>query len=269
MPTILWLCLSWVLCPPCGWAQPASRTAGGTKEEALRRLESDLVLVAGGAFVPGCIEDCDCPNEHGDTLALQDFLIGKYEVTHAQWKVVLGKPSRVARGCNECPVDGVSWNEIQEFLVVLNGITGKRYRLPTEAEWEYAARGGRLSEGYCYSGGNDPKEVAWYAGNCSGVRKVGLKRPNELGLYDMTGNLAEYCSDRYFPHRWDGGGWFMQEGQETEPQDASEGNDRRVVRGGYWEQPAEELTLPSARWSYPADERYGLAGFRLALSPEP
>jgi formylglycine-generating enzyme len=267
MPTILWLCLSWVLCTPCGWTQPASRTAGGTKEEALRQLERDLVLVEGGAFVPGCMKACDCPNEHGDTMALQDFLIGKYEVTHAQWRAVMGKPSRSARGCDQCPVDGISWNDIQDFLVVLQENTGKPFRLPTEAEWEYAARGGRQSMGFCYSGGNDPKEVAWYAGNCSSVREVGLKRPNELGLYDMTGNLWEYCSDRYFPYWWDGGGWLMQEGQETEPQASGEG-EQRVVRGGYWELPAEELTLPSARWSYHADERYGLAGFRLALSPE-
>ncbi|MBR0324280.1 MAG: SUMF1/EgtB/PvdO family nonheme iron enzyme, partial [Bacteroidales bacterium] len=124
---------------------------------------------------------------------MSTFYIGKYEVTQAEWKAVMGtNPSR-HKGDN-LPVENVTWFDCQEFIRKLNELTGKQFRLPTEAEWEYAARGGKHSYGAKYAGDNDIDNVAWYGDNSNNTtHPVGLKRPNELGLYDMTGNVQEWC----------------------------------------------------------------------------
>jgi formylglycine-generating enzyme len=155
-----------------------------------------MVRITGAAFIMGCKSgrdtDCNDSEKPAHEVRLRDFYIGRYEVTQAQWRAVMGidPPLLYNKGCDQCPVERVSWDDIQTFLKKLNILTGKRYRLPTEAEWEYAARGGNLSKGYLYSGSNTMGEVAWYdanakLGNTNGAQKttrpVGTKKPNELG----------------------------------------------------------------------------------------
>ena len=154
-----------------------------------------MVLVKGGTFQMGSNERDDEKPIHAVTVG--DFYIGKYEVTQKEWEAVMGSnPSRF-KGANR-PVELVSWNSIQEFLQKLNSKAGKHYRLPTEAEWEYAAKGGNQGQNYECSGSNSIDEVAWYNGNSSRqTHEVGQKQPNELGIYDMSGNVWEWCSDWY------------------------------------------------------------------------
>lgn len=125
------------------------------------------------------------------------FYICKYEVTQRLWHEVMGNNPSEMQGDN-LPVEQVNWNDCQAFIAKLNAVTGRSYRLPTEAEWEYACRGGKLSRDYAYSGSDDLDEVAWYADNSGGTsHPVGQKRPNELGLFDMSGNVWEWCQDMH------------------------------------------------------------------------
>jgi len=155
------------------------------------------------------------------------------------------------------PVEKVSWNDCQEFIRKLNSLTGRTFRLPTEAEWEYAARGGNQSKGYKYSGSNTLSSVAWYADNSSSqTHAVKTKSPNELGLYDMSGNVYEWCSDWYGSY---------QSSTQTNPQGPSSGSDR-VLRGGSWEINARCCRV-SLRNNYSPDVRYYDHGLRLVLVP--
>lgn len=125
------------------------------------------------------------------------FSICRYEVTQELWRAVMGDNPSQMQG-DDLPVEQVSWDDCQIFIERLNGITGKKYRLPSEAEWEYACRGGRHSKGYMYSGSDDIDAVAWYDGNSEGrTHPAGRKMPNELGLYDMSGNVWEWCQDMH------------------------------------------------------------------------
>lgn len=157
--------------------------------------EIEMVDVEGGTFLMGSNEEPDAiweTPEHSVTLS--DFSIGKYEVTQDLWEAVMGTNPSQYVGDN-LPVDNVSWLDIEEFISTLNALTGKNYRLPTEAEWEFAARGGNLSRGYKYSGSNDIDSVAWIFNFETGTYPVGTKAPNELGIYDMSGNVCEWCQD--------------------------------------------------------------------------
>ncbi len=170
--------------------------------DVLKEIEANMVFVKGGTFTMGCTSeqesDCAVDEKPAFRAAVSDFYMGKYEVTQKQWQEIMGKnPSRF-QGCDDCPVENVNWPDIQEFITKLNQKTGKNYRLPTEAEWEYAARGGNKSQGYKYAGSNDINAVAWHHDNSnSKTHPVGQKLPNELGLYDMTGNVWEWCDDWY------------------------------------------------------------------------
>jgi formylglycine-generating enzyme required for sulfatase activity len=130
-----------------------------------------MVFVKGGSFTMGCTDeqenDCDDSEKPAHEVTLSDFHIGKYEVTQKQWRTVMGDDPQELyfKDCDNCPVENVSWFEIQEFIKKLNQKTGKNYRLPTEAEWEFAARGGNKSKGYKYSGSNKIDEIAWYENN--------------------------------------------------------------------------------------------------------
>jgi len=149
--------------------------------------------------------------------AIKSFFIGMFEITQAQWQTVMGNNPSIFKGDGNLPVEFVSWNDIQAFLSRLNSITGRNYRLPTLTEWEFAAHGGtanKVCPGGCqYSGSNDINSVAWYGGNSDGhTHDVGTKQPNELGIYDMTGNVWEWCEDWYDSSQksriYCGGGWF-------------------------------------------------------------
>ena len=186
----------------------------------------EMVYVEGGTFHMGSNnwEDDERPVH---TVQLKSFYIGKYEVTQKQWKEIMGFNTSKFKGCDNCPVETVSWNDVQEFIRKLNAKTGLHYRLPTEAEWEYAARGGNKSRGYKYSGSNNIDEVGWYYGN-SGKKThpVGMKQPNELGIYDMTGNVWEWCSD-----------WYDRYYYSKSPAENPKGPDKgmlKVLRGGAW-----------------------------------
>ena len=151
------------------------------------------------------------------------------------------------------PVHNVSWNDVQEYITVLNAYTGKNYRLPTEAEWEYAARGGNKSKGYKYSGSNNIDEVAWCVDNSSSPRSVGTKKPNELSIYDMSGNLWEYCNDWYDSYTAD---------PQINPTGPKTG-DYRVIRGGaYYTQPFY-MRVSSRNGLQPNEKIFGT--FRLLL----
>ena len=172
------------------------------------------------------------------------FYIGKFEVTQAQWQEVMGSNPSFFKGSN-LPVEKVSWDDVQEFINKLNARTGKNYRLPTEIEWEFAAKGGTLSKGYEYSGSNNIDDVAWYKEN-SGKKTnpVGTKKPNELGIYDMSGNAWEWCQDSYDSR-----------------------NRFRVLRCGSWYRNATIVRVSSRRNS-PPSSRSNLYGFRLACSSD-
>jgi formylglycine-generating enzyme required for sulfatase activity len=166
-------------------------------------------------------------------------------------------PSRFS-GCDACPVEQVSWNDVQEFIVRLNNLSGgARYRLPTEAEWEYAARGGSQSRSYQYAGSNYLDEVAWYDDNSGGkTHAVKGKKSNELGLYDMSGNVWEWCSDWYGSYS---------SGSQTNPVGASSGSSR-VYRGGSWYDVPADCRVAFRINLAPGGRNFTL-GFRLARTP--
>lgn len=181
----------------------------------------EMVKVEAGCFDMG---DKVAPTPLHRVTLTDDYYLGKYEVTQTLWKAVMGKnPSRY-KGAN-LPVGQVSWNDCQKFILKLNQLTGKSFRLPTEAEWEFAARGGNKSKGYQYSGSNSLDDVAWYKNNSGdAIHAVGTKQPNELGIYDMSGNVWEWCQDVKGAY-----GSFPQ----TNPAGSVNGV-FRIQRGGCW-----------------------------------
>jgi formylglycine-generating enzyme required for sulfatase activity len=222
-----------------------------------------MVYVAGGTFTMGCTSeqgsDCDDDESPAHRVTLSGYYIGKYEVTQAQWKAVMGSNPSSFKGDN-LPVESVSWDDVQEFIRKLNQQTGKNYRLPTEAEWEFAARGGNSSRGYKYSGSNTVGNVAWYEDNSGGpTHPVGTKQANELGIYDMSGNVWEWCSDWYGDWYGDGSG-----AAQSNPAGPATGSSR-VFRGGSWDASARGVRV-SNRGNYPPGGRNYFLGFRLASS---
>ena len=172
--------------------------------------------VNGAIYNPDGIELVYVEGIENDSMSIQGFYMGKFELTQDQWRKIMGDNPSGFQGAGNLPVENVSWNDIQAFLTRLNSATGKNYRLPTDVEWAFAARGGtagKFCPGGCeYSGGNNLDDIAWYesnSGNCT--QPVGLKAPNELGIHDMTGNVWEWCDN-----------WFDEQQRG------------RVVRGGSW-----------------------------------
>ncbi|GHT03842.1 hypothetical protein AGMMS49525_09540 [Bacteroidia bacterium] len=198
--------------------------------------------------------DCVSDESPLHSVTVSNFSIGKYEVTQAQWKLIMGSNPSDFKGDN-LPIEMVSWTDVQEFISRLNAATGKQYRLPTEAEWEYAARGGNKSQSYKYSGSHNLNNVGWFDDNSSSqTHPVGTKLANELGIHDMSGNVWEWCSDWY--------GTYPSSGLR-DPMGASVGSSR-VIRSGSWFNIASYCRV-SARSYYTPDSRYSSLGFRLAL----
>ena len=188
-------------------------------------------------------------------VTLSDYYIGQTEVTQALWEAVMGSNPSDSKGGN-LPVERVSWDDCQVFIQKLNQLTGKQFRLPTEAEWEYAARGGRKSRGYKYAGGNNIDSVAWCDGNSGNeTHPVATKQANELGIYDMSGNVLEWCSD------WCGD---YTSSSQSDPQGSSSGS-FRVIRGGCYYNFARNCRV-SYRISNTLDYRSGYLGLRLSCN---
>ena len=223
----------------------------------IQNLINSMVLVEGGTFTMGATPEqgrsANIDEKPTHQVTLDSFSIGKYEVTQEEWEAVMGSNPSGVKG-NKLPVEMVSWDDCHEFIDKLNAMTGKHFRLPTEAEWEFAARGGNKSKGYKYSGSNDVSSIGWYNHNSDKmIHPVGLKSPNELGIYDMSGNVIEWCQDwkdEYSKH------------SQTNPKGASTGY-RRVYRGGGWNDEAADCRV-SNRYYY----QFGSGstfGLRLAL----
>ena len=191
------------------------------------------------------------------SVTLSTFYMGETEVTQELWQAVMGSNPSSFSGTNR-PVEQVSWNMIvNQFIPALNALTGRTFRLPTEAEWEYAARGGNQGHGYKYAGSNTIGNVAWYYDNSGNqTHQVATKSPNELGLYDMSGNVWEWCQD-----------WYGSYGSntQTDPQGPSSGQ-RRVLRGGSWNFNASYCRV-AGRGHYGPDGRGNGIGFRVVLVP--
>jgi len=213
-----------------------------THSDSKRTQDFDFVAVPAGCFKTGDREAC-----------LDSFKIGKYKITQGQWKILMGNNPSKFKECGElCPVENVSWNDVQDFLVRLNRKTGKNYRLPTEAEWEFACRSGGKTSEFC--GPKDAKATAWFYENSAGsTHRTGMKLPNDLGIYDMSGNVWEWCQDRY--------GTNYPSGRDN-PKGPNTGL-HRVARGGSWSDESSFVRATS-RINRDPYRRYDTQGFRLA-----
>jgi uncharacterized protein (TIGR02145 family) len=267
------------------------------------KADIEMVFVKGGTFTMGCTPEqegaCEGDEFPAHSVTLGDYYIGKYEVTQMQWRNIMGTEPSYFKG-DSLPVGGVNWEQVQEFIRVLNVVTGKKYRLPTEAEWEYAARGGSKSMGYKYSGGDSISGVAWYVANSgknvlneeilkkaaeegilweekhinntdkgvyhgallnsnkNRIRPVGTKRPNELGIHDMSGNVWEWCGSEYNDD--------YRSNVHTFPMNRAMIG-RCVYRGGAWNAGARSARV-SNRLSSLSGTGDPYVGFRLAsVSP--
>ena len=247
-----------------------TKSSSKSRSQLLKELASNMVLVEGGTFTMG--DSCDKNSVTPHSVTLSSYYICKYEVTQDLWEAVMEYNPSDFKG-DRNPVDCVNWFECQEFIKKLNTLTGKKYRMPTEAEWEFAARGGNKTKGYKYSGSDNIEDVAWYWRNSGDKRlggrwkenalfdnkccthPVGLKQPNELGLYDMSGNNYEWCSD-----------WMGEPDStpQTNPQGPETGT-YRVIRGGSWFDLPESCTPTANEGSFPKAHGYYI-GLRLVLS---
>jgi len=213
-----------------------------------------MVFVPGGTFQMGSHSESNEKPIH--TVTVSSFFMDKTEVTQAEYRKVMGKTPSHFRGCDDCPVENVSWHNANAYAKKV----GKR--LPTEAEWEYAARGGNKSKGYTYSGSNDLDAVAWYTNNSgSKTHPVAQKQPNELGLFDMSGNVWEWCTDWYDEGYYSGS-------PQTDPQGSYSGTSR-VLRGGGWYYLDADCRVAGRRGRNPGFS-YSLngLGFRLVFSQD-
>ena len=216
-----------------------------------------MIAVRGGTFTMGATseqtEEAFSDEFPTHSVTLSDYYIGETEVTQELWNAVMGSnPSNF--GDMQHPVEMVSWDDCQTFISRLNELTGETFRLPTEAQWEYAARGGNKSKGYTYSGSNEIDDVAWYWENSYYItHPVKTKAPNELGIYDMSGNVCEWCSDWYD---------FYSSAAQTDPTGPAR-DSFRVIRGGSWVYGATDCRVAWRSGITPTNSIYYL-GLRLA-----
>jgi formylglycine-generating enzyme required for sulfatase activity len=242
-------------------SQKSAKATDPKQKEIIAEIEERMVRVDGGSFTMGCTnpQDAECYfwEKPRHTVTIDTFYMGKFLVTQKQWKAIMGNdPSK--KECQDCPVIYVSWHDAQMFISKLNQLSGKNYRLPTEAEWEYAAKGGNQSHGYKYAGSNDAMEVAWFDTLISHhTHPVGTKKANELGLYDMSGNVWQWCSD-WFDEK------YYSKSPSNNPKGPETGNGNRVLRGGSWWGPMKDCRVAN-RDMYPPDSKDDDVGFRLAM----
>jgi formylglycine-generating enzyme required for sulfatase activity len=239
----------------------------GDKTFTVNGVSFTMVQVKGGTFSMGATSEQGLGANDWERpvhrVTLSDYYIGQTEVTQELWEAVMGNNPSYYTGDSQFPVERVSWNACQDFIEQLNQLTGETFRLPTEAEWEFAARGGIMSQGYRFAGSSSVNDVAWYwnsipsqqAGTPGyGTQHVATKAPNELGLYDMSGNVWEWCQDWYGDYSSD---------EETNPTGPFWGS-YRIFRGGSWSRSSECCRVSYRNFTYPStyDDTMGL---RLAL----
>ncbi|MCB0521069.1 MAG: formylglycine-generating enzyme family protein [Lewinellaceae bacterium] len=231
--------------------------------KALQSLELNMVRVDSGSFMMGCDANRDgiCLDTelpiHKEEVGT--FYLARYEIRQIDWLVVMKTDPSYFQGCDQCPVESVRWDDVTLFIETLNKLTGRKYRLPTEAEWEFAARGGNVSEMTRYAGSNLLEEVGWYSNekNQNRPHAVGQKEPNELGLYDMSGNVWEWCSDAFAYYK------VAQDTAKIDPKDIF-----RPIRGGSWNSLEPDCRIAVRNKKLPS-YRYNAIGFRLAHDWQP
>ena len=236
-----------------------SPTATPEQKRIIGELIESMVMVEGGSFTMGATSEqgSDAHDLEKPThcVTLSDYYIGKYEVTQEEWQAVMGNNPAYTKG-NKLPVTNVSWDDCQEFIKKFNILTGLKFSLPTEAQWEYAARGGNKSRGYKYSGSNSIESVAWYIGNSgSETHPVGQKVSNELGVYDMSGNVWEWCQDYESAYS---------RKEQINPKGAKN-SCYRVLRGGGWNDYQYLCRVSCRNYKTPAVKGLGI-GLRLVLN---
>lgn len=210
----------------------------------LRKSGFTMVKVEGGDLSLGKhYGNSACPS---GALKINNFRLGKYEITQTDWQEVMGKNPAFKKGCADCPVENVSWNDVQEFIQKASKIKGKKYRLPYEVEWEYAARGGKNVQDFVYPGSKQASEVAWFSTIKEHTHKVGLKKPNGLEIYDLGGNVREWCQGSFPPY------WQCQPEKE----------DKKPLRGGSWVSPRGKIKI-TARADAKVGSRDEQSGLRL------
>ena len=243
-------------------AQQRAATLKDLLPSLLKGLKEQMVAVQGGTFTMGCTEEqssCDDDETPVRQVQVKSFRISKYEVTQDLWEAVMGKNPSKFRTCPRCPVENVGWDDAKLFLKKLSALTGEHYRLPTDAEWEYAARGGEKNQAHLYVGSDDLDSVAWYDKNSGNrVHRIGQKQPNGLGLYDMSGNVWEWIEDcwnkKYPGPPTDGSAW------------KSRNCSRHMLRGGAWTSYPRYLRSSNRYWNLSAFLRDDV-GFRLVGTP--
>jgi formylglycine-generating enzyme required for sulfatase activity len=225
----------------------------------VKEIEARMLKIQGGIFTMGCVNmqdpACFYWEKPRHTVMLNTFYMSKFDVTQKEWKAIMGT-SPAPKNCPECPVINVTWYDAMGFIEKLNQLSSKIYRLPTEAEWEYAAKGGDKAHGYKFSGGDSAMMVAWYDTIISHeAHPVGQKKPNELGLYDMSGDVWQWCSD-----------WFEEKYYSHSPSNNPTGPNTatpfKCVRGGSWWGPVKDCRVAN-RDKFEPDKKDDDVGFRL------
>ena len=234
-------------------------TYSAEKELFIDPFKQKMAAIPGGSFLMGCDwppdEDCDPVLEHPrHQVTLAPFFLAETEVTQEEWQAVTGDNPSFFGGCAECPVESVSWDQVQDFIDTLNKLSGFAYYLPSDAQWEDAARAGDTT--VVFAGGNDLEFVGWYGIPTGGPQPVGALDPNAWFLSDMSGNVFEWCEDDYHGDYngapTDGSAWV----------DASPGS-IKVVRGGAWSSPQLDCRLSARSWSVPKNTESNILGFRV------
>jgi formylglycine-generating enzyme required for sulfatase activity len=251
---------------PGGVSNPISTVSGittSTKYETeklvIDALASDMISISGGSFIMGNNKSPSV-DETEHTVTISSIRFSKYEVTQKQWESIMGYNPSENKGCSNCPVENVSWEEVIKFIKKLNVAGNKKFRLPTEAEWEYVARMGGKEE-IEKAGGIESyiKNSAWYFGNADKkTHPVGMKQPTGTDIYDLLGNVSEWCSD------WYSATYFKESSNEKDPEGPPLGKEK-VIRGGNFEDYTGDRFRPSLRGKFKPTSKSKLIGFRLVL----
>lgn len=237
-----------------------SRNTTNLQKEFIEELLHEFIFVEGGTFLMGCnktsVSQCDEAESPVHQVTISSFHITKYEITQLLWLEIMGYNPNSQKN-NKYPVTNVSWDECQDFIKRLNHITSLHFAIPTEAQWEFAARGGIKSKNTLFSGSEKIEEVAWYKENSNSFfHIIGTLKPNELGIYDMSGNVWEWCNDYYGPYS----------AETTKDPPGSISGINRVYRGGSWLD-NKSYTRITNRNCGRSDYKMNCLGFRIVFIP--